>query len=290
MNWDDLRFFLALARTGRLSKAGKLLGVEHVTVGRRIAALEASLGVALFYRTAAGWLLTPEGQPLVGHAEAAEQAMSGVQQHVRRKDVVGKVRVALIDVYASHWLAPKLPLLRKEHPGLQVELVTSLEQADLSRGEAELAIRHPRPRQRELSAVRIGTGAVALFATRAIAAQCSAQRDPVRAKGIPLLMYPSHMHFLQSAAWFRKLAERADVRLTTNNIHTLLAAAVAGHGAALLPRFVAAGEPSLVDLAGRDASRHEMWLVSHPEFRRDPRVAAMAAFLKKAAQGAQGIF
>jgi DNA-binding transcriptional LysR family regulator len=207
----------------------------------------------------------------------------------RGQKLVGKVRVALIDVYASHWLAPKLPAFWSAHPGLEVELLTGAQQADLSRGEAELAIRHPRPRQRELSAVRLGTGAVALFGTRAIRRRWPIETDPARAEGLPLFMYPAQMSFLQSAPWVHQLAERADVRLTTNNIRTLLAAALAGHGAALLPRFVGATERSLVDLTGRDASRHEMWLVSHPEFRRDPRVAAMAEFLKAVAKGPGGI-
>jgi DNA-binding transcriptional LysR family regulator len=219
-----------------------------------------------------------------------EQAVSGARPRAPDTKLAGKVRVALIDIYASHWLTPKLPLFWKEHPGLQVEILTGLQQADLSRGEAELAIRHPRPRQRELSAVRIATGAVGLFGTTAIRARWPVHQDLAHAKGMPLMIYPGHMDFLQSAAWFRKLAERAVVRLTSNNIHTLLAAAIAGHGAALLPRFVASKEPSLVDLAGKDASRHDMWLVSHPEFRRDPRVAAMADFLKRQARGPEGIF
>jgi DNA-binding transcriptional LysR family regulator len=219
----------------------------------------------------------------VARAETAERAALSVWAESRAPLMVGTVRLATIDILASAWIAPQLPRLFHKHPGISLELLTDVRQMDLSRGEAELAIRQPRPRQRELTATRLGVGTMALFGRPALRKRLGQPR-------LPLFVYPDSLDFLQQAKWFRALAATAEIRLTTNNTSTLLAAALTGEGAAVLPRWLASREPALVDLGGRDLSRNEMWLVSHPEFRRDARVQAVAAFLRTAARGPEGIF
>src|SRR5215831_9932352 len=110
MNWDDLRIFLAVARSGRVSTAARRLGVEHTTISRRLGVLEEDLGVRLFYRTPGGYLLTPQGQHALADAEAIERAAVAVAARVRETsaEVAGRVRLALPPEFASHWLAPSL--------------------------------------------------------------------------------------------------------------------------------------------------------------------------------------
>lgn len=190
----------------------------------------------------------------------------------------GKVRVAIVESWATHWLVPHLRELHRRHPAIQVEILTGQQQSDLSRGEAEIAVRTPRPIRQELSAYRLARATVGLYAVRTLARRWNVDADP---KNMPLLMYTPAVDFLQSAAWFRRLVERSEVRLTTNSTHALLAGACEGVGIAVLPRFIARRAPQLVSVSTRSTSEHELWLVSHPEFKRDPRVHAVTKFMKE---------
>ena len=108
VDWDGLRVFLAVARTGRISAAARKLGVEHTTVSRRLAALETALGAPLFHRTAAGYLPTPLGQEILPTAESIERAAEGIGVRARESTgrIAGRVRVAVAPEFASHWLVP----------------------------------------------------------------------------------------------------------------------------------------------------------------------------------------
>lgn len=282
MDWDDLRVFLAVARAGRLAVAARQLGVEHTTVGRRIAALEAELGAALFYRTAAGHRLTAPGERLLPAAEAMERAALAAQARAREAAgaIAGRVRVALVEELAAHWLAPRLPAFRREHPAIELQILVGVQVLDLSRGEAELAVRTPRPRQPGLSAVRLGSTAFGLYASRAWLGKRRLRVDgEASARGLPLLVYTAPHAQLQSAAWFQPALGAADVVLTTNSTETLLAGALAGAGVAVLPHLIAQRRDDLVAVSA-DVGGSEVWLVTHPEYRRDPAVRATAAFLR----------
>lgn len=287
-SWDDVRYFLAVARERRLTRAAGSLGVLHTTVARRIATLEERLGARLFYRTATGHLLTPRGERVLAHAERMEAGAMGLAERGPEGDaeLVGRVRLALPESFSTYWLAPRIGELRAAHPRIDVELVTGIGPTDLSRGEAELAIRTPRPVRRELSAFRLATSSMALYASPDLPrpATWRIDADPPRADGMPLLVYSAQLESLQRSPWFRRVVDRADVRLTSNSTLTLIAAARAGLGVAVLARFIGAAA-GLVPVGKRIVLRHDLWLVSHPEFRREPCVAAVAEFVKRHAKG-----
>jgi DNA-binding transcriptional LysR family regulator len=290
-DWDALRTFLAVARTARISEAARQLGIEHTTVSRRLATLEAELGVPLFYRTAAGYKLTPHGERILVSAETMERAALTIGARAREGSgrLAGRVRVALLPEFASHWLAPKLPKFRERYPEIDIQLLADIRQLDLSRGEAELAVRMPRPRQAGLAASRIGRTTTGLYASRNLLAGHELNIEDVdSAADLPLLCYAQPYHALQGAAWFQPVLAVARVTLTTNSTHALLAAALASAGIAVLPRFVAGQYDELVPVSP-DLAAHDFWLVTHPEFRRDPKVRATADFLKRAALGPQGL-
>jgi DNA-binding transcriptional LysR family regulator len=283
LDWDDVRFFLAVVREPRLVTAGRALRVRHTTVARRLAALEKSLGTRLFHRTARGHLLTDAGREILPVAEEIERATLALGRRARpaKGAPTGRVRVAIVESWAVEWLAPRLPELHRRHPQLSLEVVAQQGPSDLSRGEAEIAVRIPRPTQKELAAVKLGTGSTGLYATRALADRYRAQieRDPPDGRGVPLLCWDPHRDFLQSAAWFRDFRAVADVRLTTNSTLALLSAARAGLGVCTTARFCVRGD-DLVPL-GPDLSRHDLWLVSHPDFRDEPRVRAVMDWLRE---------
>jgi len=291
MDWDGLQVFLAVARGGRVSAAARRLGVEHTTVARRIAALEQTLGVSLFYRTTRGYLLTPQGQNLVSTAEAMERSALAVEARARENSgaLAGRVRVAMPPEYGSHWLAPKLAMLRATHPQIELQILVGTRQRDLSRGEAELAIQPPRPTQTGMVAVRLGRVAVGLYASRGLIADKRLRiRKLADVRDLLLLVYTSPFQVLQEAKWFQPILASATIGLESNSTHALLAAARAGAGVAVLPRFVAREHDDLVAVSD-DVAAHDLLLVTHPEVRRDPKVRATADFLKRLAAEPPGL-
>jgi DNA-binding transcriptional LysR family regulator len=282
---------LAVARTGRVSAAARQLGVKHTTVSRRLAALEHQLSARLFNRTAGGYLLTSIGQEALAAAEAMQRAADGIDLRVReyRGAMTGRVRLALAPEFASHWLVPRLADFRARHPGIDLQILVGTRQRDLSRGEAELAVQSPRPRQVGLVAAHIARTAVELYASRRLAAARRLRVGSVKGlRGLPLLAFVPQLKLLQRAAWFQRVLAEARVFIETNSTHALLAAARASLGIAVLPRFVARGDEELVCVSA-PVSEPDVWLVTHPEFRRDPKVRAAADFLKQAAAGPQGL-
>jgi DNA-binding transcriptional LysR family regulator len=291
VDWDNLQAFLAVARTGRISAAARRLAVEHTTVSRRLTALELELGVPLFYRTTTGYLLTPHGQNALAQAEAMESAALSLAARAREGSgvIAGRVRLAMAPEFASHWVAPKLAAFRKKYPRLEPQILVGTRQRDLSRGEAELAIQAPRARQRDLVAVRVSRVSLGLYASKALARDGRwrvTNRETLA--DVPLLTYTSAFEMLQEARWFQSIRASGAVALETNSTHTLLAAALAGAGVAVLPRFVARRHEDLVAVS-EDVASHDVWLITHPEFRRDPKVRVTADFLKRIAAEPGGL-
>jgi DNA-binding transcriptional LysR family regulator len=291
VDWDGMQVFLAVARAGRISTAARRLNVEHTTVSRRLAALEEDLGVPLFYRTASGYVLTPNGHNVLSSAEAMEGAALAVAARARENTsaIAGRVRLALPPEFASHWLASKLRTFRSEQPHIELQVLVGTRQRNLTRGEAELAIQSPMPRQQGLIATRIARTTTALYGVKSLIGSARLRiTGPESLRGLPLLTYTSAFDMLQEARWFQSLRESAAVAMTTNSTHALLAAARAGAGVAVLPTFVARHHNDLIALS-ENLAEHDVWLITHPEFRRDPKVRATADFLKRIASGPDGL-
>jgi DNA-binding transcriptional LysR family regulator len=285
IDWDGIRVFLALARAGRVSTAARQLGVEHTTVSRRLAAIEEQLGAPLFYRTPAGYLLTPHGKKALASAETMERAAMAIAARTRESagKVVGIVRVAMLEELASEWLGPQLPTFRALHPGIDLQIVVGIRQLDLGRGEADLAVRNPRPRQLGLSASRLARSHFGLYASKKLVRGRRLRvTNAASLRGLPLCVYTAEHQALQEAPWFQPVLAAATVVLTSNSSRTLLAAARASHGVAVLPRLLADTQDDLMAVS-EDVAGHDLWLVTHPEFRRDPKVRATAEFLRAAA-------
>jgi DNA-binding transcriptional LysR family regulator len=160
--------------------------------------------------------------------------------------------------------------------------MTGIQAVDLSRGEADLACRTPRPRQPGLAAVRLATATMGLYASRAYLGGRRLRVDGTT-RGLNLLVYMPAYQALQNAAWFQPVLASSRVVLQTNSTHTLLAAARAGAGIVVVPRFMAPAYDELVAVSDDVSHAGDLWLVVHPEVRRDPKVRATAAFLREIA-------
>jgi DNA-binding transcriptional LysR family regulator len=275
IGWDDLRYLLALSRAGSLSGAARALGVEHTTVGRRIEALEASLGTRLFVRSRAGVALTPEGQALMPHMGQIEESVLAFERAALGRDArpTGTVRVTVAETIGSRFFAPRLDRLCAACPGITIELITSASVFDLARREADVAVRTIRHKQKDGLVVRkvaeIGWGVY-----------CS--RRYVERRGMPTAAtLPEHDRLGDDLPespedlWFERVAAEARCVLRSNNTGCLLGAALAGLGVALLPCYLGDPEPELLRVTLPDEPHRGLWLAVHQDMQRTPRVRAV---------------
>ena len=263
MDWDDLRYFLAVARTAGLTPAANELGVSPATVSRRIDAFEQAMSMTLFLRRQTGYTLTNDGETLLAAALPVEQAMLGFER--RSQDAggsgawSGSIRVATSETIASHWITPMLPGFVQDHPGLQVELVTGVNTVNLSRRDADIALR---------------AGAMTFAAYIAAAADAQARRDWRR---LPYVNWGESLAHVPMARWVAGMFADKPPVLLTNSMPVMIAAAEAGLGLTVLPESIGAKMPSLVRVDA--VCTRELWLVYHRDLRDNLRVTAMKDFL-----------
>lgn len=286
MDWEDLRHFTALVQEGSLSAAARRLGVEHATVARRVAALEAASGVRLVDRRSGRYRLTPAGERLAAIADrmavealAAERAMRSL-----REPAEVEISVSAPPAIASRIVAPRLPELAQANPRLRLRLASDARDVSLVRGEAELAVRLSRPTGGRLVARRIGRVTYRPYA----ASGYMQARD---AADVVFLGLDDSLAAAPHERLMRRLAGDRRIALRTNDLAVQCAAASAGMGVAVLPDFLAM-EAGLVpvdfadrdDLSGGPVTR-DVWLVWHEDLRDSPDLRAVADFLSSCFRG-----
>lgn len=270
ITWDDIRYFLALARTGSLSAASRQIGVEHSTVSRRASQLEAALAVRLFDRLARGWTLTAEGRALLRHGEAVEQEVLGLRRAASGLDALtGTVRISAPPMILSHLLLPGLGTLQKDHPGLKLDLIGERREADMVRAEADIAIRLGQPTGADLVMQSLGAVAYGLFGSAPEIARNKADRVYIG--------FDDSMPGLPQKLWLDAEAAGGRFSLRTNDLATMLQAALTGFGIALLPEFLARAHPQLVRFPSDSPPPvRPLFLVMHRDVRRSRRVRLVA--------------
>jgi len=278
LDWGHLRFFLELARKGSLTAAARRLGVDRNTVARRVATLEDELGVALFERGPQGWSCTSDGRELVELASRVETDVLALARHADGRDraLEATVRLTTATHLAAHLLAPALPELRARHPGLVLEIAADARTFDLSRREADLAVRMGRPRDAGLVTRKLSDVAYGFYAA---VDSPPARRGAVDLVGDAFLGLDGSLAGAPQERWLTRVAPERRVVFRSNSTASLVAGARAGVGVAVLPRFLADRDPGLVRLDGPRSPDHELWLLVHGELRRTPRVAAVIAWV-----------
>lgn len=286
-DWDDLRFFLAVAKTGSLSGAARHLGVTHSTVFRRIGAFETGLGVRLFERLPGGYVLTAAGEDMAEAATRIEEEIAALGRRIAGRDIrlSGTLRLTTIDMLAL-WLLPRhLALFREEYPGIEIEIATSNAALSLTRREADIALRIGNTPPETLVGRRVGRLVFAIYATPEL-------RDRVAAAGGG---DGSHDGY-RAADWIgvdsehEALARRFERFLPgvrpvyrTNSIASAVEVARAGLGLATLPCGIADREPGLVRVGALpEEFTLDLWLLTHEDLRRTARIHAFMQFLSEA--------
>ncbi len=283
MDWDDLRFFLAVAREGSTLAAGRALRTSQTTVARRVAALEQALGFPLFEKRQAGYALTPTGEELVAKAEAAERALDAFTEAAaaRSRDVSGNVRITTEEIYAITLLTPLLTELHQLHPDIVIELDTSQKVRDLGAGEADISLRSTKsPQAGGLVGRRLCIDDWALYCSRAYGER----------HGVPQTVAEMHNHsfigggggnlWIHYQAWLQALGLEQQVAMHHATSGGLLSGIRAGFGIAVLPCVVADADADLIRcIPPRGDHGRVLWLFTHDRVRHTPRVRTVIDFL-----------
>jgi DNA-binding transcriptional LysR family regulator len=270
LDWNDVRFFLAVARERTLVRAGVALGVDQTTVGRRLASLEEKLRVALFVRSSGGFELTACGERVVASAARMEQSALelSAQALCDASPFAGMVRIATSEWLAERFVLPGLREVQARHPGIEAVVLTGWDRVDLRGDEADLATRLVRPTDPRLAFRRLGELSLRLYASREYLAR---RGVPDSLAGHQLVAYEDAAR-TSGQAFTNVAADGGQVALRTNSGQTLVAAAVAGIGIAQLPRHVADATPDLVPVLRDREAWCTVWLVL-PQAKR--RIAAV---------------
>lgn len=281
MEWDDFKHFLAVARTGSLTGAARALKTSPATVGRRIATLEGRLGARLFDRGQTGYALTESGEAIRLKAEGVEEAVLSLEREAFGRDLraSGKVRVATAEDIASVVVAPRLPDFRKSHPGIVLEMVSSWDVVNLTRREADVAIRTLRPAHGDFVIRQTGVWNCALYVSKAYARSRKLTANANEMPDVDVISWTEE-HRFRGGDWFEKHAPNAPVVFAANSRHIQYAACKAGLGAAILPCPTADHDADLVRLLPPERVRSvPLWLVAHRDLLRTARVRATMDFL-----------
>ncbi|HSU41850.1 MAG TPA: LysR family transcriptional regulator, partial [Polyangiaceae bacterium] len=283
MQWDDLRVFLAVHRLGSHQRAARQLRVDPTTVARRLAALESALGTRLLARTPDRVELTPAGLELLPRAERIETEALAAERALAAADdrLEGSVRVTATDGVVHYLLLPALGAFRCEHPQVTLELRIETRVLDLSRREADVAVRLARPKQPALVARRLGSLRWSLFASEAYLERRGTPRSLGALAGHDFVGYDAALD-LPETRWLERAVRepRYVVRATSTTAQAL--ACAEGHGIALLPSFVAPREPHLRRLLPRLVGpEREAWGVLHSDLKTNARASAFLSFLAR---------
>lgn len=283
MDWDDLKFFLAVARAGGLTGAAERLHVSPSTVSRRLSQLEERIGSTLFAHHQTGYLLTDDGKALFSQAERVEDAVLELEQVVMGRDAEphGIVRLATAENMANLIIIPALPSLYTRYPGIVVELVTGISSVNLSKHEADLALRLTRPEQGNVNIKRLGTQNFGLYASRGYAERLGVGNNRNRFDDVDFITWTEGFSNLPMTGWVAQVLNGRAPRLMTSSLYAQVVAVRSGLGVAVLPCFIADLEPDFVRLPfeGEIVSQ-EIWLVIHRNLAASSRVRAVATFLQ----------
>lgn len=288
-DWNDLTYFLELARRGRLMPAAKRLRVDHTTISRRISELEKSLDCKLFTRTPTGFVLTDAGRQLLEHAIAVEANISAINESVGAKpaEASGSVRLGTMEGIASMFLAEHFAELHDRYPAIQVELLTERHVANLPRREADVLLSFIRPTGPKLVARKIGDFGLKLYGAPSYFARYGEPSTIESLEEHLFIDYIEDIILVQETHWLTDVIKTPNVVFRTSSMLAQQNAAAAGLGLVFLPIFSAVQDKRLKPVLGDAIAYRDIWLSVHEEMQFLSRVKVVARFLDEIIQREQ---
>lgn len=277
-DWNDLRYFLAVARSGSTLSASRNLKVAQATVSRRIAALEEALGTALFLRSPSGYTLSVRGEAMLPMAEAVECEVAVLQNSVAAEGrrLSGRVRVTTVESAANVWLMPALASFRVKHPEVVAEIIVDDRALDIAKGEADIAIRFGNaPEDESLVIRRIVDLHESVYVARDLAEQLGIPNNYAGLTRYPFIDFAGP-GVSQISNWVQSLGPDMQIVHRANTLSAVIAAARAGMGAAIMPCLIGDTHSGLVRLFPPVTELTTPgWLVVSAAGRQQPHIRAL---------------
>lgn len=287
-DWDDLRFFLEVARTGSASAAARILQVDTSTVTRRIHALEERLGARLFDKSRhSGFTLTRDGQQLMTPAEAMETAVQAACEAVSGSGsaLSGHVRIGCTEAFGSCFVAPQMALFQDQYPHIRIDILPVPHFVNLSRREADIAITLDRPQRGPYVCTRLCDYRLRLYATPAYLAAHAPITGKADLSQHRFVNYVQDLAFSPQLLYLDDVVPQADSPLRSTSVMAQHQAVLQGRALAILPCFLADDDPRLVAVLPETVSiTRQFWMSYSEDLRRLTRITRVAAYLSERAQ------
>jgi DNA-binding transcriptional LysR family regulator len=276
MDWDNVRVFLAVARAGQFVAAAKRLRLDHATVSRRIAALEAGLGARLFDRRTTGAKLTAAGETFLGAAEQMESAFLHAQSELGDKDVemAGAVRIGAPDGFSTYYLAHIFGDFLARHPGVLIQLVPIPQVMSLARREVDIVVVLDKPEAGRFVAGKLTDYSLGIYASRDYLARCGAPRDPADLAARPLIGHVEEHAFSSALDYVRDLFGGAPTAFECASVVTQLEALRAGLGLGVVHDYIAQRFDDIARVLPERRAIRSYWIVTHEDTRGLGRIRA----------------
>ncbi len=284
MEWDDLRFFLELARTRTLTEAARRLDVKHTTVSRRIQRLEVAVGAPLFTRTQSGHDLTRRGRNLLAEAQAIEDLFLSIdeEQTAPVQSVSGIVRVGCTEGYGVGVLPSDLAELRRQHPNLRVDLIIQPRPILLARNEADIVITIDRPERGPYLITKLYDYALRLYAAPAYLAAHAPIKRLADLRDHHFVSYIEESGPAKGMPVIWDLVQSGNPGIRSTSLFSQIAIVAAGGGIAILPSYLVKDSKDFCPVLGSEVSfQRTYWVMMPVELKRIARVQAVWQFLKR---------
>jgi DNA-binding transcriptional LysR family regulator len=292
-DWDDLRFFLAVARAGRLTVAARRLGADHATVSRRISALESALKAKLFERRPQGYALTAHGERLLAKAEAMETEALAVSSEIGGADLAisGTVRIGTPDGFGTTFLAPRIAGFAAQYPELEIQLIAMPRLLSLSKREADVAVSLAPPKEGRIVARKLTDYRLGLYATADYLGRHPAIAAAEDLHEHEMIGYIDDLIFTPELDYLDEVSKGLRPRLQSSNLVAQMHATLAGAGICVLPAFAAALDLRLVPvLAEQVAITRSLYLIVHADLKDVARIRVTMDFLVREVRAARAVF
>ncbi len=285
MNWDDMKLFLAVARTGSITGGAKQLGVQHSTVSRRLRSLEEQLGARLLERKKSGYELTVAGENIKQSALRIEREMLGVNEALLGKDtnLVGPLRVTAINNMASSVLMPMFARFSEDNPRVDLHIVVSNMDASLAQREADIAIRLTNTPTETLIGKRLLTVASSIYGSHDYIKKIREQNAEPKWIGVNCCIFHK--------TWTKQYCSHQTHNFYSDDTLLTLAAIKENLGVSYLPCFLGDADPKLERYCEPDP-QHDLglWILLHPDLKRTARVLAFRDHMIRSIQQQQDLF
>jgi len=292
-DWGAMEWFLAIARTGRLTLAAQKLGIDHTTLSRRVKALEEALDARLFDRTVSGYSLTPQGERFLAAAQRVEtialQAASDISSETSR--IAGTVRIGAPEGFGSSFLAPALVRLGQAQPGLKLELVTLPRQFSLTKREADMAVSLARPKKGRLHAHKLTNYELGLYGSHGYLRERGRPETLSDLRHHGILGYIQDLIYSRELDYIPQLSRDIAPWLTSSSLPAQMNMTLAGGGLCVLPRFLAHDREGLEQVLPDEVRLvRSFWLVVHSELRDLSRIRICSEFITEEVRTAGALF